>query len=109
MGSEMCIRDRASRSPIIDNTVWLFPEPDSPTMPSTSSPLKLKLRSLTAWIVSPLLLKLTLRFLVVSRSGGVSTIKIIMKHIVPNLLGVVVVYVAHASFNSELVFFICFV
>ena len=29
-----------------------------------------------------------------ARTGGVSTIKIIMKHVVPNLLGVVVVYVA---------------
>ncbi len=29
-----------------------------------------------------------------ARAGGVSTIKIIMKHVVPNLLGVVVVYVA---------------
>ena len=33
-------------------------------------------------------------FVDAARSGGVSTIKIIMKHIVPNLLGVVVVYVA---------------
>ena len=33
-------------------------------------------------------------FVDAARSGGVSTTKIIMKHIVPNLLGIVVVYVA---------------
>ena len=33
-------------------------------------------------------------FVDAAKTGGVSTIKIIMKHIVPNLLGVVVVYVA---------------
>ena len=33
-------------------------------------------------------------FVDAAKTGGVSTIKIIMKHVVPNLLGVVVVYVA---------------
>ena len=33
-------------------------------------------------------------FVDAAKTGGVSTVKIIMKHIVPNLLGVVVVYVA---------------